>query len=246
MRAEHDARKNRPARRVRPPFSKNSFSPVRARASFEGARRQDATMTSLDAEATDAAFRECYELVKEMTNIYASDEDAKKVRAIGAHFEDAQTIRAGREEHMMAQVKEMSRRVKVAERKAVLPAAAHVARERALKLDAEKRAAGEYLNAMEREARALEIEQEELQNRRGEIKLHKQKLDTIINEEIPATKREVSLYAHISNIAWHYEERDRVVGRVNARSARDVRKIDMPLRPGNEFRVANALWEMMD
>lgn len=146
----------------------------------------------------------------------------------------------------MAQVKEMSRRVKVAERKAVLPAAAHVARERALKLDAEKRAAGEYLNAMEREARALEIEQEELQNRRGEIKLHKQKLDTIINEEIPATKREVSLYAHISNIAWHYEERDRVVGRVNARSARDVRKIDMPLRPGNEFRVANALWEMMD
>ena len=33
---------------------------------------------------------------------------------------------------------------------------------------------------------------------------------------------------------------------LNARASRDVRKIDMPMRPGNEFYVANALWDMMD
>ena len=68
-------------------------------------------------------------------------------------------------------VKEMSRRVRVAERKAVLPAAAQVARERALKLEAEKRAAGEYLSTMERDARALELEQEEWRDRRGRSSL---------------------------------------------------------------------------
>ena len=201
---------------------------------------------AMDVDGADAAFRECYDLVREMTKIYASDEDGKRVRAIAEHFEEIQKARAGREEHVANAVKEMSRRVRVAERKAVLPAAVQVARERALKLEAEKRAAGEYLSTMERDARALELEQEELRDRRGEIKLSKQKLDAVLNEEIPATKREVSLYAHISNIAWHYEERERIVGRVNARASRDVRKIDMPMRPGNEFYVANALWDMMD
>jgi len=194
----------------------------------------------------DAAFRECRDLVREMTHIFASDEDAQRVRNITSEAERIQTERDERERALEALVKEMSRRVKVAERKAVVPHNAHAARERLLRLEAEKRAAGEYLNAMEREARTLELEREDLSRRREEIKTRKQRLDVVINEEIPATKREVSLYAHISNIAWHYEERDRVVGRVNARASRDVRAIDMPMRPGNEFRVANALWDMMD
>ena len=224
---------------------------VRRQRESRGRRRRrrdddDDDDDAMDVDGADAAFRECYDLVREMTKIYASDEDGKRVRAIAEHFEEIQKTRAGREEHVANAVKEMSRRVRVAERKAVLPAAAQVARERALKLEAEKRAAGEYLSTMERDARALELEQEELRDRRGEIKLSKQKLDAVLNEEIPATKREVSLYAHISNIAWHYEERDRIVGRVNARASRDVRKIDMPMRPGNEFYVANALWDMMD
>ena len=99
---------------------------------------------------------------------------------------------------------------------------------------------------MEREAQQLEREQEELAKRAAELKLQKQHLDSVINEEIPSTKREVSLYAHVSNIAWHYEVVDRISGHVNAKASRDVRKIDMPIRPGNEFYVANELWEMMD
>lgn len=194
----------------------------------------------------DAAFRECRDLVREMTHIFASDEDAKRVRNMTSEAERVQTERDERERALEALVKEMARRVKVAERKAVAPHNAHAARERLLRLEAEKRAAGEYLNAMEREARAIELEREDLSRRREEIKTRKQRLDVVVNEEIPATKREVSLYAHISNIAWHYEERDRIVGRVNARASRDVRAIDMPMRPGSEFRVANALWDMMD
>ena len=83
---------------------------------------------AMDVDGADAAFRECYDLVREMTKIYASDEDGKRVRAIAEHFEEIQKARAGREEHVANAVKEMSRRVRVAERKAVLPAAAQVAR----------------------------------------------------------------------------------------------------------------------
>ena len=197
-------------------------------------------------DATEAAFRECYELVEEMTKIYASDEDVLRVRQIEQAREEILRTCHAREEHMAGVIKEMARRVQIAERKAVLPPAAMAQRERLLKLEAEKRAAGEYLSTMEREAQQLEREQEELAKRAAELKLQKQHLDSVINEEIPSTKREVSLYAHVSNIAWHYEVVDRISGHVNAKSSRDVRKIDMPIRPGNEFYVANELWEMMD
>jgi kinetochore protein Spc24, animal type len=181
-----------------------------------------------------------------MTKIYASDEDVLRVRQIESAREEILRTCQAREEHMAGVIKEMARRVQIAERKAVLPPAAMAQRERLLKLEAEKRAAGEYLSTMEREAQQLEREQEELAKRAAELKLQKQHLDSVINEEIPSTKREVSLYAHISNIAWHYEIVDRISGHVNAKASRDVRKIDMPIRPGNEFYVANELWEMMD
>ena len=197
-------------------------------------------------DATEAAFRECYELVEEMTKIYASDEDVLRVRQIESAREEILRTCQAREEHMAGVIKEMALRVQIAERKAVLPPAAMAQRERLLKLEAEKRAAGEYLSTMEREAQQLEREQEELAKRAAELKLQKQHLDSVINEEIPSTKREVSLYAHISNIAWHYEIVDRISGHVNAKASRDVRKIDMPIRPGNEFYVSNELWEMMD
>ena len=203
-------------------------------------------MTEMDHAEADAAFAECCDLVREMTKIYGADEDAQRVRDLDAAMERAQKQHDAHEREMESAIRELARRCKVAERKATLPHNAQHARERLLRLEAEKRAAGERLNALEREARAIELEREELGRRRDEIKSKKQRMDVVVNEEIPATKREVSLYAHISNIAWHYEERNRVVGRVNARASRDVRSIDMPLRPGNEFRVANALWEMMD
>jgi kinetochore protein Spc24 len=212
-------------------------------------RTTDAMMmetTDMDAAATDAAFRECYELVEEMTRIYASDEDAARVREVSARFDEVRTQCVGREEHMMGVIKEMSRRVQVAERKAILPPTALAARERVMKLEGEKRAAGERLNAMEREAEQLEREQEALSKQAEGVKLERQRLDAVVNEEIPATKREVSLYAHISNIAWHYEVEDRISGHVNAKAARDVRKIDIPIRPGNAFHVAQTLWDMME
>jgi len=196
-------------------------------------------------DPTEAAFRECYELVEEMTKIYASEEDGQRVREIENAREEVRRTCMAREEHMMNVIKEMSRRVQIAERKAIAPPSA-AQRERLLKLEAEKREAGEYLNNMERDIQELVKEQEELAKRAAELKLERQHLDAVINEEIPATKREVSLYAHISNIAWHYEVSDRISGHVNAKASRDVRKIDMPIRPGNEFYVANELWEMMD
>ncbi|OUS45247.1 hypothetical protein BE221DRAFT_77587 [Ostreococcus tauri] len=174
-------------------------------------------MTEMDAAEADAAFAECCDLVREMTKIYGADEDAQRVRDLDAAMERAQNQHDAHEREMESAIRELARRCKVAERKAT---------------GGEESGGG----APERE----------LGRRRDEIKSKKQRMDVVVNEEIPATKREVSLYAHISNIAWHYEERNRVVGRVNARASRDVRSIDMPLRPGNEFRVANALWEMMD
>lgn len=207
-----------------------------------------ASSSAMDAqyEDSDAAFRECYELVEEMTRIYASEEDVERLREISDNYEEVRKACLAREEHMMGVIKEMSRRVQVAERKVILPPAAMAARERVLKLEAEKRAAGEYLSAMEREAQQLEREQEDLGKRAADIKLERQRLDAVVNEEIPATKREVSLYAHISNIAWHYEITDRISGHVNAKASRDVRKIDLSIRPGNQYHLANTLWEMMD
>ena len=68
--------------------------------------------------APEASFAECHELIEEMRRIYATDEDAVKVRSLNQQFKEVRKLCDDREAHMQTVIKEMVKRVADAETKA--------------------------------------------------------------------------------------------------------------------------------
>ena len=60
--------------------------------------------------APEASFAECHELIEEMRRIYATDEDALKVRALNQQFKEVRKLCEDREAHMQTVIKEMVKR----------------------------------------------------------------------------------------------------------------------------------------
>lgn len=195
---------------------------------------------------SEGPFSECHELIEEMRRIYSTDEDAVKVRQLNQQFAEVRGRCEQREENMQSVIKELTRRVSVAQVEAT-PTEPDDAHEKRLKqVEAQKLAAGEYLTSMEQEAQSLELMQAELQAQGANLKVRRQEIDSMAMEEVPRTKHELSLYAHISKISWHYEVTDRIRGRVNAHENKEMHAIDFALGDRSEYQLANDLWQMID
>jgi len=199
-----------------------------------------------DVSYADGAFAECHELIEEMRRIYSTDEDAVKVRQLNQQFAEVRELCDTREAHMQTVIREMVKRVEKAEKKvnaAAAPDAEH--QKRVAEAEAEKRAAGENLTNMEKEAQSLEELQEELKSRGATLKVRRAEVDSVAAEEVPRAKHELSLYAHISKISWQYEVTDRIAGRVNAHEGKDLKVIDFAVGDRSEYHLTNDLWNMI-
>jgi kinetochore protein Spc24 len=145
-------------------------------------------------------------------------------------------------------IREMTKRVQNAERKtsALLSSAARS--ERFRKVEEEKRDAERYWSQMEREAQTLEETREILKNKRNDLKKKRREMEVLVNEEIPKLKNALSLYAHVTKIAWKYEQKARIQGRVNNTTNGEVKSIDakFPRTEEDRFRLCNSLWELID
>ena len=140
--------------------------------------------------APEASFAECHELIEEMRRIYATDEDALKVRALNQQFKEVRKLCEDREAHMQTVIREMVKRVDKAEKKvneAAAPDAEH--QKRVAEAEAEKRTAGENLTNMEKEAQSLEELQEELKSRGATLKVRRAEVDSVAAEEVPRASR---------------------------------------------------------
>lgn len=58
-------------------------------------------------------------------------------------------------------------------------------------------------------------------------------------------RHQLSLYAHISKITWHFDKQDRVAGTVSSGPGGDLRKFELDPQELGEFDIVNALWDMM-
>jgi len=196
--------------------------------------------------APEASFAECHELIEEMRRIYATDEDALKVRALNQQFKEVRKLCEDREAHMQTVIKEMVKRVADAEKRATPSESPSEHQKRIAQVEAEKRAAGEFLTHMEAEAQALEHMQAELKSQNANLKVKKQEVDAIEMDDVPRAKHELSLYAHISKISWQYETTDSIKGRVNAHEGKDLQVIDYAVGDRSEYQLANDLWNLID
>jgi len=196
--------------------------------------------------ASGGPFEECHELIEEMRRIYSTDEDTQKVEHLNAQAAEVAELCEAREGHMQTVIKEMVKRVAAAERRATPAEPADAHPKRLAQVEAEKRAAEEYYTSMEQEAHSLDHMQAELKAHGANLKVKRQEIDAMAMEEVPRTKHELSLYAHISKISWHYEVTDRIRGRVNAHERKDVHPIDFAVDDRTPYQLANDLWNLID
>lgn len=217
------------------------------RARVEARERTTLAVMAPDASYVDGAFAECHELIEEMRRIYSTDEDAVRVRQLNQQFAEVRELCDTREAHMQTVIKEMVKRVEKEEKKLTAEgkASEEEHQKRMAAAEAEKRAAGDYLTQMEKEAQSLEELQATLKAKGATLKVRRAEVDAVDMDEVPRAKHELSLYAHISKISWTYEATDRVKGRINAHEGKDLKVIDFAVGDRSDYQLTNDLWNMI-
>ena len=194
-------------------------------------------------------LNECMEMLQDFIHLYQqTDEDVEQIQSISRDYGEVKSISNKREQHMSEVIREMTKRVQNAERKTSALLSSTARSERFRKVEEEKRDAERYWSQMEREAQTLEETREILKNKRNDLKKKRREMDVLVNEEIPKLKNALSLYAHVTNIAWKYEQKARIQGRVNNTTNGEVKSIDakFPRTEEDRFRLCNSLWELID
>ena len=195
-------------------------------------------------------LQECLEMVDDFINLYqgSREEDVARIEAIANEHKEAQTTSRKRERHMSEVIREMTKRVQNAERKTSALLSSTTRSDRFRKAEEEKRDAERYWSRMEREAQTLEETREILKKKRNEMKKKRREMDVLVTEEIPKLKNALSLYAHATKIAWKYEQKSKIEGRVNNSAHGEVKRIDaaFPRTEEERFRLCNSIWDLVD
>ena len=195
-------------------------------------------------------LQECLEMVDDFINLYqgSREEDVARIEAIANEHKEAQTTSRKRERHMSEVIREMTKRVQNAERKTSALLSSTTRSDRFRKAEEEKRAAERYWSRMEREAQTLEDTRKILKKKRNEMKKKRREMDVLVTEEIPKLKNALSLYAHATKIAWKYEQKSKIEGRVNNSARGEVKRIDaaFPRTEEERFRLCNSIWDLID
>ena len=181
-----------------------------------------------DANAGVVDLHECLEMVEDFINLYrgSREEDVERIEAIANEHEELHATSRKRERHMSEVIREMTKRVQNAERKTSALLSSTTRSDRFRKAEEEKRDAERYWSRMEREAQTLEDTREILKKKRNEMKKKRREMDVLVTEEIPKLKNALSLYAHATKIAWKYEQKSKIEGRVNNSARGEVKRID--------------------
>lgn len=61
----------------------------------------------------------------------------------------------------------------------------------------------------------------------------------------PTKRHQISLYAHITKVSWHFEKQDMVSGTVSYPNTGDIRPFEFDPKNMSQFQVVNTLWDML-
>uniref|UniRef100_A0A7S1YQV0 Kinetochore protein Spc24 n=1 Tax=Ditylum brightwellii TaxID=49249 RepID=A0A7S1YQV0_9STRA len=117
-----------------------------------------------------------------------------------------------------------------------------------------------HIAALEEEIRNLKIINDEVDQQkkeseqrteryRAEASVEVEKIDEVEAakiKEVPRMKKQLSLYAAMTNIKWHYEKENVMAGEVAVLSQGICRRFEIDPMEHSEFDVANAVWSLMD
>lgn len=171
--------------------------------------------------------------------------EVEKVMSVQRTYDEILQLCGAREDGMNEVIREMTKRLEDAQESSRPPEAPDAHQERMRKLQAATDACKENIERYRNEVNALE--KQKVNIKENEISAHaqKKKVEELAKKEIPRTKHELSLYAHISKIAWHYDNEDKIQGLVSDPAKGDVKTFELDPEDLSKFEIANKLWDLM-
>jgi kinetochore protein Spc24 len=60
---------------------------------------------------------------------------------------------------------------------------------------------------------------------------------------VAACRHQLSLFAHISNITWNFDQKDRMAGVMSNNKTGDIKQFALDPASTNQFDIVNQLWD---
>mmetsp|Transcript_8469 Transcript_8469/g.31283 ORF Transcript_8469/g.31283 Transcript_8469/m.31283 type:complete len:198 (-) Transcript_8469:8006-8599(-) len=191
-------------------------------------------------------FMETKGVVQDLHAVFESREDFEKISQVREELEAFLEACATKEQGAQDFIREFSQRVALVEKDANNTDSDVVHAARMRKFETEKLRVGKTISQFENEESLLKQQQEELAARGALLQKRRTDLETLEKDTVPRVKHELSLYAHVSKIIWHYEPTSRIVGHITDPANGDVKEIDIDPTKESSFQVANQLWDLVD
>eukprot|EP00963_Diacronema_lutheri_P006946 scaffold622_cov335-Pavlova_lutheri.AAC.14 len=171
--------------------------------------------------------------------------EVEKVLNVQRTYDEVLQLCGAREDEMNEVIREMTKRVGSAEEEAEPPEDPSAHQERMRKLEEATEACKENIEQYRNEVNTLEKQRNTIKQDAESVHVQKRKVEELARREIPRTKHELSLYAHVSKIAWHYEHGNRIQGLASDPAKGDAHTFDFDPVNFSKYEIANKLWDLM-
>lgn len=117
---------------------------------------------------------------------------------------------------------------------------------RITELKSEMAESREDIASLNSELAELRQQRREIESLLRDLDRQRLRLEQIANEKEPKIRSIMSLYAHITNVAWNFDRSDRVAGTVSDKKKGDVRRFDFDPAVQDRAKIIEQLWELME
>lgn len=195
----------------------------------------------------DEPFAQAESLLTGLIENYRSSSDPSDMADIQTMVEEAVRTAKDREFRVQDSIKELSQKVATAEADAVYSDARTQHEQRMKEINTVILGVQQEVQQLNSDLRGANDQQSVLQQKQKQLEDSKQELTKMREEAEPDRLQRISLYAHITGLAFDYNTLDQPVTQASIADADDGAIRSVPIdhsRPAYE--VANMLWDNMD
>eukprot|EP00793_Prasinoderma_coloniale_P001560 PRCOL_00003364-RA len=191
-------------------------------------------------------FEETSGVIDDLYMVFESRDDAAKIAHVRVAAAEMAALCEAKQGDLQGAIRDLTRRVATVERDAAPTEPPEAHERRVAEAEEQKADAEQVVRQYEDQLAALELEKANAASRMSAVASTRAETDTLEAEALPQNKHELSLYAHVSKIIWHYEAGERVRGNVSDPAKADIRPFDMDPAKTSNFDIANSLWDLME
>lgn len=188
-------------------------------------------------------YKDLSALIKDLTAMYNSSDDAACVRSIESAYQGIELLCEKRETSAKEIIKELTESVQQAEELTADPGTSRIHEIEVCKVTEVVSSTQENIRLQQSELRALKEQEQDLEVKQQELVDKSLSIETLSSIDEPTLRHILSLYALVSCINWNFETTD-ISGTV-ADPRGDVRSFCFNKSELSEYTLVNQLWELI-